>query len=100
MLPICPSQTSTPTVITNQSDNLSSTGDNANLDEHTLRLRDSDQGGESVSDRYILYAPTSEYRLIDMFSGSNLNRINIQVFWKDQFGNLNPFLSHRGARHT
>jgi hypothetical protein len=34
---------------------------------------------------------------VDLFAGSNLNRINIQVFWKDHFGNLNPFLLEPGA---
>ena len=90
VLPICPSQTSTPTIVSNQSDNLSSSGDNANL---TSILSDFEIA-ITADNQYrpiILYAPTSEYRLLDLFSGSNLNRINIQVFWKDHFGNLNPF---------
>jgi hypothetical protein len=96
MLPICPSQTSTPTVISNQSDNLSSTGDNANL---TNILSDFEIAimAENQYRPYILYAPTSEYRLVDMLSGLNLNRINISVFWKDHFGNLNPFLISPGC---
>jgi hypothetical protein len=96
MLPISPTQTSTPTVISNQSDNLTSSGDNSNLanqlSDFELAIQDANQYRP-----IILYAPASEYRLIDMFSGSNLNRINIQVFWKDQFGNLNPFLLDPGC---
>jgi hypothetical protein len=90
MLPICPSQTSTPTIVSNQSDNLSSTGDNANL---TSILSDFEIAisAENQYRPYILYAPTSEYRLVDMFSGTNLNRINISVFWKTHFGDLVPF---------
>lgn len=90
VLPICPSQTSTPTIVSNQSDNLSSSGDNANL---TSILSDFEIA-ITADNQYrptILYAPTSEYRLLDLFSGSNLNRINIQVFWKTQFGDLVPF---------
>jgi hypothetical protein len=96
MLPIYPAQTSTPTVMSNQSNNLSSTGDNANLTNILSDFEIAIEGANQYRPM-ILYAPTSEYRLIDMFSGSNLNRINIQVFWKDQFGNLNPFFLDPGC---
>ncbi len=38
------------------------------------------------------HTASAEYRLIDMNSTTNLNRINITVYWKDRFGGLHPFL--------
>lgn len=39
----------------------------------------------------LLYNPTAEYRWIDMYNSAPIRNINIQVYWKDKFGNLNPF---------
>ena len=39
----------------------------------------------------ILYNPGAEYRLLDMNSLMNLNRVDLMVFWKDVFGNMHPF---------
>jgi hypothetical protein len=45
-----------------------------------------------------IYSPTAEYRLIDMNSCRNLNRVDIIVYWKDKFGNMHPFeLNPRNA---
>ena len=38
----------------------------------------------------ISYAPPGEYRLIDMYSNNNLYKIDLNVFWKDKYGNLKP----------
>jgi hypothetical protein len=38
----------------------------------------------------ISYAPPGEYRLIDMYSNSNLYKIDLNVYWKDKWGNLKP----------
>ena len=35
----------------------------------------------------ISYLPSGEYRWVDMKSGVNLNRIDLQAFWKDKLGN-------------
>jgi len=40
----------------------------------------------------ISYAPPGEYRLIDMYSNSNLYKIDLNVYWKDKYGNLKPLL--------
>ena len=37
------------------------------------------------------YNPGAEYRLIDMNSTTNLNRLDVIVYWKDRFGGLRPF---------
>ena len=39
----------------------------------------------------VVYNPSAEYRLIDMNSCMNLNRVDIIVYWKDNSGNLHPF---------
>jgi hypothetical protein len=96
MLPICPTQTSKPNIISNQSNNLSSGGDNSNLTNILSDFEVAIQDTNSYRP-FILYSPTSEYRLIDLFNTSNLNRINIQVYWKDNFGNLNPFYLETGC---
>jgi hypothetical protein len=46
----------------------------------------------------VIYNPNAEYRLIDMNSYMNLNRVDIIVHWKDKFGNIHPFeLNPRNA---
>jgi hypothetical protein len=45
----------------------------------------------------ITYVPPGEYRLIDMYSTYNLNKIDLIVYWKDIFGNLNPFYLNPGC---
>ena len=89
MLPVVPTQTSKPNVISNQTNNFSSGGDNSNLASILSDFEIAVDGANQYRP-FILYAPSAEYRLIDLFSGSDLNRLNIQVFWKDHFGNLNP----------
>ena len=37
------------------------------------------------------YTPNGEYRLIDLVGTSPLSSIEVSVFWKDFYGNLNPF---------
>ena len=44
----------------------------------------------------IAYAPPGECRLIDMYSTYNSNKIDLAVYWKDVFGNLNPLLPAAG----
>jgi hypothetical protein len=45
----------------------------------------------------VVYNPAAEYRLIDMHSSMNLNRVDIVVYWKDTFGNIHPFELHPGC---
>ncbi len=37
---------------------------------------------------FIHYTPTAEYRRVNMAGNSYLNRIDLQVFWKDNYDNL------------
>mgnify|MGYP003332799847 FL=1 len=45
----------------------------------------------------ITYTPTGEYRLVDMYGTSPSNQIDIQVYWRDQYGSLHPFYVGSGC---
>jgi hypothetical protein len=45
----------------------------------------------------LLYNPQSEYRRIDLTGTQPLKTIDIQVYWKDKFGRLNPLLLWSGG---
>jgi len=45
----------------------------------------------------ILYTPTAEYRLIDLFGTTPLYTIDIEVEWVDSFGNSYPLVLAPGA---
>lgn len=45
----------------------------------------------------VSYVPSGEYRLVDLYGESPANQIDIQVFWKDQYGVLHPFLLGSGC---
>jgi hypothetical protein len=45
----------------------------------------------------ISYVPNGEYRLVDLYGESPCNQVDIQVFWKDQYGLLHPFLLGSGC---
>jgi hypothetical protein len=45
----------------------------------------------------ISYAPPGEYRLIDMYSTSNLSKLDLNVYWKDKYGNLKPLRLQPGC---
>jgi hypothetical protein len=45
----------------------------------------------------IEYAPSGEYRLIDLYGVSPLSSVDINIYWKDQFGGLHPMLLGAGC---
>jgi hypothetical protein len=49
---------------------------------------------------YILYEPTGEYRLSDLYSDIPVYGLQFDVFWKDSFGNLNNFFLGLGSSAT
>jgi hypothetical protein len=54
----------------------------------------------SATDTYvpdISYVPSGEYRLVDLYGESPANQIDVQVFWKDQYGILHPFYLGSGC---
>ena len=96
LLPIIPTQTSAPKDIGNQSNNLISGGNNSNLlpilSDFSIAVDERNQYRPMVE-----YNPGAEYRLIDMNSTTNLNRIDIIVYWKARFGGLHPFQLQPGC---
>ena len=49
---------------------------------------------------YIFYEPTGEYRLSDLYSDIPVYGLQFDAFWKDSFGNLNPFYLSIGSSAT
>jgi hypothetical protein len=39
----------------------------------------------------LMYTPSGENRYINMFGSNDLHNIDIQVYWKDRYGNMYPF---------
>jgi hypothetical protein len=48
----------------------------------------------------ISYTPVSEFRLTDMFDEKPVRDLDIQVFWKDYYGQLHPFILYSGGTAT
>ena len=95
LLPIVPSQTSRPKVYDDPSVELTS-GSQANI----ASILSDFEVSVSPTDQYrpdITYVPPGEYRLVDMYSTYNLNKVDLSVYWKDNFGNLNPFYLQPGC---
>lgn len=96
LLPIVPTQTSAPKDIGNKNSSLVSGGNNSNLlpvlSDFSIAVDGSNQYRPMVE-----YNPGAEYRLIDMNSTANLNRIDIIVYWKDRSGGLHPFQLQPGC---
>jgi len=49
---------------------------------------------------FIFYEPQGEYRLADLYSDTPVSGLQYKVYWKDTFGNLNPFKLAIGASST
>lgn len=45
----------------------------------------------------ISYNPTGEYRLVDLYGRSPANQMDLNVFWRDQYGLLHPFYLGSGC---
>jgi len=90
MLPIVSTQTSVPRNLGTQGNYLISGGNNSNL----LPILSDFAIAVDANNQYrpmVEYNPGAEYRLIDMNSTTNLDRLDIIVYWKDRFGGLHPF---------
>ncbi len=88
LIPVLPTLTSPPKAL--DGTYLSSFGNNSNLSTQITDF----EVGFSVNNTYkntITYVPSGEYRLIDITSDIPLNSLDISVYWKDAYGNLNPF---------
>ena len=97
MLPIISTNTSVPITYGGFSnDTLASNGNNSNLtniiSDFEIAVSDTNQYRP-----IIVYNPGSEYRLMDLHSSVNLNKIDISVFWKTQYGDLVPLRLQPGC---
>jgi len=96
MPPIIPTQTSVPKNLGSQSANLVSGGNNSNLlpilSDFAIAVGAANQYRPTVE-----YNPGAEYRLIDMNSTTNLNRIDILVYWRNRRCGIYPFQLQPGC---
>ena len=97
MLPVVSTNTSPPLTYDDTSNyNLTSSGNNSNLSNIISDF----EIPVSESNQYrpiIVYNPSAEYRLIDMNSQLNLNKIDISVFWKTHYGEFIPLRLQPGC---
>ena len=97
MLPIISTNTSLPiTYGETTNDNLASNGNNSNL----TNIISDFEIPVSETNQYrpvLVYNPSSEYRLMDMNSMMNLNKIDITVYWKTHFGDYIPLRLQPGC---
>ena len=94
-LPIHPTLTSQPRVYNSSSNGMRGSGAcnlSNTLTDFEIAISSTNSYRPEIS-----YAPQGEYRLIDMYSNSNLNKIDLNVFWKDKYGNLKPLRLHPGC---
>ena len=93
LLPIVPTNTSKPMIYNNSSFILSGEPNIASiLSDFEVSLSAENQYRPDIS-----YVPPGEFRLIDMYSSFNLNKIDLAVYWKDVFGHLNPIYLQPGC---
>lgn len=89
-LPVLKSFTGVPKIF-NSTQNLSSQGNNDNLTsiltDFSVPLSRDNSYRPNID-----YQPQGEYRLSDLIGDNALNAVHLEVFWKDKYGNLNPFL--------
>jgi hypothetical protein len=94
-LPIHPTLTSPPKIYNSNSTGLAGAG-STNLtnilSDFEIAISNTNQYRPEIA-----YAPPGEYRLIDMYSNSNLSKIDLNVYWKDRYGNLKPLRLQPGC---
>lgn len=88
-LPMNPSMTSKPTVVSGS--NLQASGQNNNIAPIITDIAFDDlQLGTEYSQK-INYVASGKYRLIDLFGNNAVNNVQISVFWKNQRSEYIPF---------
>jgi hypothetical protein len=90
LLPIKTTQTSLPRNIGSNEDAFANVGNNSNLISAISDFSIAVDGNNQYRPM-VVYNPSAEYRLIDMNSCMNPQRVDIIVYWKDKFGNMHPF---------
>jgi hypothetical protein len=49
---------------------------------------------------FIRYTPTAQYRYVDLLGKSTIDVIDVQIYWRDNFGNIYPLLVPFGQTCT
>lgn len=93
-LPIVPTQISAPSVFI---DGVTYTNGNNAVVSQIITDFVSDNGFYKPN---IVYNPSAQYRLIDLQGNRPLANLDIEVFWKDRIGALQPFLLGSGCSAT
>jgi len=99
LLSTAPENMATPVVYQNNNQNINAGRQNAEVlnilaDDYAPTASGSDYNP------YIFYEPTGEYKLTDLYGKQPVNSIDIQVYWRDRYGNLVPFYLAIGATST
>lgn len=95
LLPVIPELVSVPKIF-NVSSRLYNSGNNANI-QPILTDFTVDFAPQNTYKPNLVYTPSGEYRLIDLYGTSPLSAIELSVFWKDNFGGLHPFYLNSGC---
>ena len=95
LLPIQSTQTSLPEGVGSNNNYFTGSGNNSNL-LSTITAFTIAVDGNNQYIPMIVYNPSTEYRLTDKNSTTELNRVAIIVYWEDTFGNVHPFELHPG----
>lgn len=98
LMPICSELSGIPVVYGTGAINFNQ-GDNANFVSILTDIEVPLVRGDEFKPQ-IFYEPKAEYRLIDLQSNNPVNSIEINVFWRDQFGNLHQFFLDTGCNAT
>ena len=96
LIPVLPTQTSPAKLFNGDSTNMTSGGNNANissiLTDFEVTVTENNQYRPTIS-----MNPTSEFRLIEMNSVTNLNKIDLIAYWKTHYGDLIPLKLQPGC---
>ena len=99
LLSTAPENMATPVVYQNDNRNINAGKQNAEVLNILVDYYDVKKQGTTYKP-YIFYEPTGEYKLTDLYGKQPVNSIDIQVYWRDSFGNLVPFYLSVGATST
>ena len=92
-IPIVSNLLSAPLVLNNNKQVISDNGVNANFLQIITDLVSTDNNYQP----YLLYEPSAQYRLIDMYGDRPLTNLDISVFWKNKLGNFIPITLPSGG---
>ena len=95
LLPIVPTQTSAPRVFSDSTPSTPLSGEPniaSIISDFEISVTPTKQDRPDIT-----YVPPGEYRLIDMYSSYNLNKVDLAVYWKGALGNLNPLYLQPGC---